>query len=265
MNLGKTNLFVSYLHIISALVIAILSYLHPDKNLKFNTKLYRYQVDGIVDGSDMQDVDLTVKEEFSVSTQTLQILVVMMFCVAGFFHLFYFTNGFYTRSYLSEIRAGYNRYRWLEFSISSAIMSFILCTLAGIKDLYAVILTCVLVASICMIGFFIERSKQKSDKTVGLVAGAGIMATVLAIFYVSYFNLRAEVTDEGGENEDWVMGVLIGSGVLLVAIGILTVLYVGGYGVNDFDYVLYEKLYTYASFLAKAYLGYYTTYGILKS
>lgn len=265
MNLGKTNLFFGYLHIISALIISILSYLNSERSLKFNTKLYRYQVDGIVENTDMQDIDLNVKEEFNVSTQTLQILVVLMFCVAGFFHLFYFTNGFYTRAYLAEIRAGNNRFRWLEFSITSAIMAFILSILAGFKDLYTVILTCVLVASMCMMGFFIERSKKKSDKTVGLVAGAGIMATVLALFYVSYFNIRDEIKNEGGKNEDWVMGVLIGSGVLLVAIGVLTILYVGGYGVNDFDYVLYEKLYTYGSFLAKAYLGYYTTYGILSS
>jgi hypothetical protein len=213
----------------------------------------------------MQDIDLRVKEEFNVSTQTLQILVVLMFCIAGFFHLFYFTNGFYTRSYLADVRGGYNRYRWLEFSITSAIMAFILSVLAGFKDLYATILVCVLIASICIIGFFIERSKRKSDKTVGLMAGAGIMATILALFYTSYFTIRDETKNEGGENEDWVMGVLIGSGILLVAIGLLTVLYVGGYGVNDFDYILYEKLYTYMSFLAKAYLGYYTTYGILTS
>jgi hypothetical protein len=144
-------------------------------------------------------------------------------------------------------------------------MAFILSVLAGFKDLYATILVCVLIASICIIGFFIERSKRKSDKTVGLMAGAGIMATILALFYTSYFTIRDETKNEGGENEDWVMGVLIGSGILLVAIGLLTVLYVGGYGVNDFDYILYEKLYTYMSFLAKAYLGYYTTYGILTS
>jgi len=258
MNLGKTNLFFGYLHIISAVIIAIISYLHQNE-LNFNTGLYRYQVTGITE----QETSFGVKEEFNVSTQTLQILITLMFCVAGFFHLFYYTNGFYTRSYLGDIRAGYNRYRWLEYSITSAIMVFILSILAGFKDLYTVILSCVLIASLSMIGFFIERSKKKSDKTIGLVAGAGIMGTILGLFYVSYFNLRDEVKGEGGDPEDWIMGVLIGSGVILMIIGIITVLYVGGYGANDFDYISYEKAYTYASFLAKAYLGYYTTYGII--
>ena len=263
MNLGKTNLFFGYLHIISAFVLAILSYLNR-KEIKFNTKLYTYGVDGIVEDSELLDTNPKIDQRFNISTQTIQILIVVMFCVAGLFHLFYYTNGFYTRLYLADIRSGYNRYRWLEFSITSSIMVFILSVLAGIKDLYTIILTCVMIASACGFGFFIERSKLKSDKTIGLFSGGGVIATILAILYSSYFSLRDETKDKGGKNEDWVMGVLIGSGIIFVISGLLTILYVGGYQVEGFNYVFYEKLYTYISFLSKAYLGYYTFFGILK-
>lgn len=263
MNLGKTNLFFAYLHILSAFIISILSYLHTNE-LKLDTKLYRYEVTGVTRESDgVQNFEVGSKQEFDIDTQTIQILIVTMFCIAGFFHLFYFSNGFYTKSYLSDIRSGYNRYRWLEYSITSSIMTFILCLLSGFKDLYTVILACVMVSSLSLIGFFIERDSIKSDRTIGLISGGGIIATILALFYVSYFNSKDEIQDQGGNVEDWVIGVLIGSGIILVAIGIITVLYVGGDGFVDFDYIMYEKFYTCLSYFAKAYLGYYTTYGIL--
>jgi len=257
MNLGHINLFASYLNIISALVLAILFYLHRNQ-IALNTDLYSYEVTGVLNNG--QDVTLTPKKNFSIDTQTIEILLVAMFCISGFFHLFYYTNGFYTKAYLGDVRRGYNRFRWLEFSFTSAIMIFILSLLSGNRDINSTILITVLAASTMGIGFFIEQSKKKEDKTIGLVIGFVMLATIFGILY----NSLLETSDDYGDSyPDWGVGVLIGMGVWFLILAIISVVSVGASGNIDYDFLVYEKLYTFFSFFAKAYMGYYMTYGIL--
>jgi H+/Cl- antiporter ClcA len=262
MNLGKINLFFSYLHIISAFVLAILFYLHRN-TIKLDTGLYNYQVTGVLNNG--EDVTLSTKKEFSVSTQTIEILLVLMFCVSGFFHLFYYTNGFYTKSYLKDVRSGYNRFRWLEFSLTAAIIIFILSLLSGNRDLNSIISTTVLASLAMGIGFFVERSKRKEDKTIGIIIIFGVLATIFALLYSSLVKNSDEYTDNGGDYPDWAIGVLVGMGVWIFGLVLITVISVGAYGQIDYDFTLYEKLYTLFSYITKAYMGYYMTYGILAS
>ena len=263
MNLTKTNLFFGYLHIISALVLSILFYLHRDTT-GLKTDIYRYQITGVLpDGS---DVVMTPKQEYDVTTQTIEILLVLMFCVAGLFHLICF----YSKTYLNDVKKGCNRLRWLEYSVTAAIIYFVLALFAGLRDINAIIFGTFLSSLLMGVGFFIERNKTKSDKITGLIIGFAIVAIMFGLIYNNLIDgdedcsKVREVIPTLPEFPDWAKGVLIGSGILFLCLMMLITLYVGGYGKNGFDYLTYEKLFIYLSFLTKAYVGYYTTYGILK-
>lgn len=264
MNLGKTNLFFGYLHIISALVLAILFYLHRNQ-ISIKTDIYRYKITGIT--SDMTDLQLEAEKEVDVPTQTIQILLVIMFCVAGFFHLFYYTNGLYSHVYMKELKKGSNRYRWLEYAITYGLIYFILLLFASVHDLNAIILGVTLSVMMSCMGFFIERSRSRTDKTIGLLF---FYITVAVLFTVIYNTLiigdedTKDIKHLTGEYPDWAQNILIGMGVFFLFLAVLLSLYTGGVGKQGFDYINYEKFYTYLSFLTKAYIGYYTTYGILK-
>ena len=264
MNLGKTNLFFGYLHIISALVLAILFYLHRNQ-ISIKTDIYRYKITGIT--ADMSDLQLEAEKEVDIPTQTIQILLVVMFCVAGFFHLFYYTNGLYSKAYMTEIKKGSNRYRWLEYAITYGIIYFILLLFASVHDLNAIILGVTLSVVMMGMGLLIERSRSLTDKTIGLVFMYAMIAVLFAVLYNTLIVGDEDTQDIKhltGEYPEWAKNTLIGMGIFSLFLAMLMSLYVGGVGKQGFDYVSYEKFYTYLSFITKAYIGYYTTYGILK-
>lgn len=257
MNLSKTNLLFAYLYIIIALAFSIVYYLHP-KRLDLDMDLYRYQVTGVLDDG---TVEVDGKKEFDIETKTIQILIVSMLCVAGFFHLFYFSDGFHTKVYTEDIKRGLNRYRWFELSVTSAIIIFIVSIVSGLRDYNTVILACILIAAMMCFGFYIEKSKRIEDKTIGLVAFCGILASVFSLIYNSLILSR----DENTEYPDWAIGTLVGVGVGFILLCFLTIICAGGFGNRGFDYPTYDKYYIYLAFILKIYLGGYVTYGILSS
>jgi len=257
MNLYKTNLLFAYLYILIAFGVSIVYYLHP-KHLNLDMDLYRYQITSVLsDGT----VNVDGKKEFDIDTKVVEILIVSMLCITGFFHLFYFTNGFRTGAYTNDIKQGLNRYRWFELSITSAIIIFIISIISGLRDYNTVILGCILIAVMMCFGFYIEKSKKIEDKTVGLVAFCGILASIFALVYNSLILSR----NENDEYPNWATGTLIGVGAGFILLCFLTIMCAGGFGKRGFDYPTYDKYYTYLAFILKIYLSSYVTYGILSS
>lgn len=261
MNLSKTNLFFAYMYIIGAVALAIVYYLEP-KKLDIDMDLYRYQITGL---DDNDEVTVSGKKEFDITTKYIQILIIIMLSIAGFFHLFYFSNGFGTGVYNKDINRGINKYRWFELSITSAIIIFISTIMSGLRDYNTVILTCILIAAMMCFGFYVERSRRIEDKTIALISFCGILAAVFSLIYNSLILNEHAYREEDSAYPRWARDTLIGVGVWFILLCILTITCAGGFGKGGFNYPSYEKYYTYLAFILKAYVSGYITYGILSS
>ncbi len=116
--------------------------------------------------------------------------------LSAFFHFVIATVG--GRKYGSELRRGRNRFRWVEYSISSTLMILLIALVTGITDLGALIALGFANISMILFGWIMEMVNAPDRSTwwtpfwFGCIAGIGPWAA-LAIY------LAVNVNQEGGQ------------------------------------------------------------------
>jgi len=117
--------------------------------------------------------------------------------LSAFFH-FLIASPVAFGAYGNELRRNRNRFRWVEYSISSTLMIVLIALVTGITDMAALIAIGFVNASMILFGWLMEMTNQ-FDRTTwwtpfwfGCVAG---IAPWLAIGGTIWFN----VSQEGGE------------------------------------------------------------------
>lgn len=99
------------------------------------------------------------------------------------------------RGYRSELRRGRNRFRWVEYSLSSTLMIVLIAATTGITDLAALIAIAFANVSMILFGWIMEMVNVPEEKPwfapfwMGCIAGIGPW---LAILVPLWFNLRQE-------------------------------------------------------------------------
>lgn len=252
--LQKLNYGAFGLHLASAIGL-IITFSIIIKKVNFDSNLWSYKIVDLSD--DKRDIDLESYTYVEVDTVALETLLVLMFLITALFHLFYARN----KDYNKEIEKGYNRYRWVEYSITSTIMIFILSIISGVKDFDAVLSLCALNAVLMSFGYFFEISILDQAKYTSLVIGFLILIFIWFIIFRNFAYRVDEVNNNTHEKvPEWVYGVLIPMFVWWISFGVVAALnyYKGG------SFIKYETYYIILSYMSKAFMGYYLAYAILR-
>lgn len=243
-NLRKLNVGAGLLHLITGIVMVVLG------DLDFDLPVSTFSING-PPGTELDNGILT--EQFGIP---LAIGVAAFSLLSAFFHFLIALVVF--PKYKSELRHGRNRFRWVEYSLSSTLMIVLIGATTGITDMAALIALAFANISMILFGWIMEMvnsSKDVEDKTVwwtpfwmGCVAGIGPW---LAILLPLWFN----VSEEGAQGPPgFVYGIIVSIFFFFNTFAINQLLQYRGKG-RWADYLHGERVYIILSFVAKSVLA----------
>lgn len=259
--LKKYNLYAFFLHFISGVVLASL-FIISTGDITFNTDLYSYRITDI--GVDDKTIEFSFGEEgdpkITVPGEALKTLVVLIFLITAIFHIFYYRSNLY----YDELNKGYNRFRWLEYSITSTLMIFVLSIISGVKEYYSVFAICGLNIVLMSMGYFLELSTNIEVKIVALIVGFFALLTIFGIIYSNMIYNLQRARDLDFKIPEWVNFVVFPMLFWWISFGIVAILNTRSYGKPGYNYKTYEKYYIILSFISKAFMGYYLAFGLTR-
>ena len=147
--LGKLrifNLVMGLLHLISGSLMVVLG---NDFELDIST----FALDG-PPGTPLADGSINQVWGLPLAWATAAFLF-----LSAFFHLL-IASPLAFRAYGNELRRNRNRFRWVEYAISSTLMIVLIALVTGITDLAALISIAFLNASMILFGWLMEMSNQ---------------------------------------------------------------------------------------------------------
>ena len=267
--LNKLNYYAIWLHGLSFIGILAAFLLKPEE-ANFNTDLFRMKLVGLTNGD--REATLSTTKQSEIPTDMLKAFILLTFGLTALFHLFYYTDGFGTGAYSRQIAAGRNVFRWVEYAITSTAMVFVLSIISGVKSADSVFLICTANMVLMSFGYFIEIAPTKQSKIVGLVVGFFSLATIWYVILFNFYQRMAEVEDidhptNPGQKRSipsWVKQVLTPMFFWYVSFGVVAALYVKNVGKPGFSFTTYERYYVILSYLSKAFMGYYLTFGLTR-
>jgi len=259
-SLDTYNFYAFLLHLISAIVVIIVFSVLKGE-IGYNTTLYAYRIDTLE--NDGKDVTFTYGDDgphIEVSGISLKTLVGVIFFLTAMFHLYYLKSKFYKR----EVKSGKNRIRWLEYGITSTIMIFVLCIVAGVKDLYSTLLLTLFNLVLMSFGYFLEMTPGYSPKLTAVIMGFFVLVVIFSVIYAQFIQNLIQVQKDDYEIPSWVYGVMFPMVLWWASFGIVGVLYLRAYKKGKLNFERYEKYYILLSYLSKAFMGYYLIFGLTR-
>lgn len=163
-SLVRLNLIAGLVHAVSAVAVIVLS---RDFKLPISTSYLQF------DPATQQLFPATEK----VFDLSLPLLVASFFVLSALAHLFVAT--LYRRRYVTEIKKGINRARWVEYSLSASVMMVAISLLVGIYDLGTLFAIFSLTAVMNLCGWVMEVHNQTTKKTNWLSYWIGCLAGVV--------------------------------------------------------------------------------------
>jgi hypothetical protein len=261
MQLTKLNAYAASLHALSSIGVTAAFYING-KEANFDTNLYTYKITGL--SEDDRSAELTYYRYVKITTKAIESLIATIFLITSLFHTFYATDGFGSGLYLKEIKKGFNRYRWLEYAITSTIMIFVLAIISGTRDFDTVYELCVLNAVLMSFGFFLEQTNNRQVQIAALSIGFIIVVAIFFTLLRNFYYRMDEVKKLNRKLPDWLNFVLLPMLFWWISFGIVATLNVMAKNRPDYDFARYERYYIYLSFLSKANMGYYLTFGVTR-
>lgn len=253
-NLIKLNYGAFALHFLSAIGL-IITFSIITKEVSFDTNLWTYEITSI--SKDNRDINLETYSYLNISTLALETILVSIFFLTAFVHLYYARSKFY----LEEIARGYNRFRWLEYAITSSLMIFILSIISGVKDFDTVLCLCFINATLMSTGYFYETSNIDLTKKLSLSIGFVLLFVIWFVIFRNFGYRIKEVKKEGQNIPTWIYGVLTPMFFWWTSFGLVAMYQ---YYKSENNFRKYEKYYIILSYLSKAFMGYYLAYGMLR-
>ena len=268
-NIQTLNYYAAWLHGLSFAGV-LGAFLAKNEEANFSTELFRLKVTDLKDG-DRKAIIEAVKST-KIPTDALKLCILLMFIITCFFHIFYYTDGFGSGTYTQQLNIGRNAYRWIEYGITSTLMIFILSIMSGVKDVDSVYSLCAGNLVLMSIGYFIEMTPNKDSKIIGLVVGFYLLASIWYVILSNFYRRISEVEKIDNPNKPgekrkvaaWVKQVLAPMFLWYISFGIVAIFYVRNYDKIGFDFRTYERYYIILSYLSKAFMGYYLTFGLTR-
>lgn len=259
LKLKNLNFYAFLLHLISGIIVAGVLF-GATGDIKFNTNLYGYKITTI--SSDGKTVNFTFGEngpKVVNSSESLKSIIVVIFILTALFHLYYWKS----KDYTIEVNSGKNRFRWVEYAITASMMIYVYSILSGVKDLYSTFFIVCLNIVMMSFGYFLETSKNPEAKLTAIIMGFFILTIIFSVAYYQ-FVANIEVAKDTFEIPDWVYAIVIAMIFWWISFGVVAVLYYRASLKGNVNYEIYEKYYIFLSFVSKAFMGYYLTFGLTR-
>lgn len=237
------NIFAGLLHLVTGVAMIVLG------DLDFSLPVSGFNIAG-PPGTPLENGVLN--EFFGIP---LAIGVATFSLLSAFFHFLIAFIVF--GGYKNELRRGRNRFRWVEYSLSSTLMIVLIGATTGITDLAALIGIAFANASMILFGWIMEMVNDTTDETtkiwftpfwMGCVAGIGPW---LAILVPLWFNLQV---DGAQGPPGFVYGIIVSIFVFFNTFALNQWLQYKRVG-NWADYLHGERTYIVLSFIAKSVLA----------
>ncbi len=177
--LRKMNIGAGVLHLVSGVVMTILA-------TSFTLPITTFNLNG-PPGTPIQEGTLSTL----VDVELVPLTAGFVF-LSAFFHFLIASVGF--TKYASELRHGRNRFRWVEYSLSSTLMIISIALITTITDLAAIIALAFVNISMILFGWIMEMVNRKGEPTwwtpfwFGCVAGIGPWAALGAYLFTGEGN-----------------------------------------------------------------------------
>ena len=183
---------------------------------------------------------------------SLLLAICVITCLA---HLFYYFWG----GYDVMTRAGSNPVRYAEYGLSATLMTLVIASFSGVRDVTTLLLLAVATVVMMGLGASIEKVAARGDKpSLPVLSGAWLLfAGVWAAIIYSFVS----TVSDAEEAPDWLPAIVFTEMVVFALFGLLSLAYVYKWKVfNNFATV--EKGYLVLSFTAKAFLVLLLTSGL---
>lgn len=201
------------------------------------------------------------------SINTVQNMLVAFFAITALFHLFYYLsrNGIYE----SMIENHNNYLRWIEYSITSTLMLYIIAMLCGVKDTNVYLMLGAVNVVMIAQGQIIETAvRDGTSWWIPMVSSFVLLIAEFVIIMRDYFTHlnAARVYSDTHPNATkqripgWITYMVIVLFIFFSCFGFVN-LY-SAYKGDNLEYETTETIYLILSFLAKASLGLFLAIGI---
>jgi hypothetical protein len=181
--LRRFNLLMGVFHLVSGVLMVVLGN-------DFELEVSAFALNG-PPGTALSDGTLSSVLGVPLAWATAAFLL-----LSAFFHFLIATVGF--AAYGSELRHGRNRFRWVEYALSSTLMIVLIALITGITDLAALIAIGFVNASMILFGWIMEmvndndRGPWWTPFWFGCIAGVGPWTAIITYLMVN-------VSSDGGQ------------------------------------------------------------------
>ena len=232
--LRKLNLAAGTLHLVSAVVMTIIA-------SSFTLPITTFNLNG-PPGTPVDQGVLSTFADVELAPLTAGFLY-----LSAFFHFLIGTVGF--SKYGDELRHGRNRFRWVEYSLSSTLMIITIALITTVTDLAALIAIALVNVSMILFGWIMEMVNRSGEPKwftpfwFGCIAGVGPWLAIGAYIFTG---------DE--QPPGFVYGIIISIFVFFNSFAINQWLQYKEIGKWS-DYLVGERAYIVLSFVAKSVLA----------
>lgn len=177
--------------------------------------------------------------------------VALFLGLSAFFHFLVASGKFFPR-YAKGLKQGQNIFRWVEYSLSSSVMIFLIAQLTGISDYAALLAIFGVNVSMIFFGWLQEKYTQPGDgQWLPFIFGsiAGVIPWVIILIQLLTPGGPAGVSAPG-----FVYGIVISLFLLFNCFALVQYLQYRAKG-KWADYIRGEKAYIVLSFVAKSLLA----------
>jgi len=219
----------------------------------------------------------------TIDIKVLQGMLISFFLITGTFHLYYYLDendandktkkGKFGGLYSEAIGASNNYFRWIEYSITSTLMLYIIAFTSGVKD--TGVYMNLFATNIAMIytGQLVEVAVRDGKNWVApMILGFVLLLSEFAVIARSFWTRLDQVQKNldklnndgytgltGNQSiPDWIKYMIIILFIFFSCFGFISL--VGA--ISGARYESIEKAYLISSFAAKATLGFFIAYGL---
>ena len=255
-NLRRFNLIMGALHLVQGILMLFLASTVIQKIAEFSPQITQNY---LAFNTETRSLELASRALFSLP---FGVLVASFLLISAFAHALIALPKKTNDIYNTDLAKGINRFRWMEYALSSSIMIVLIATLFGIYDIASLLLIFVANASMNLFGLVMEQLNAGSDKkgvawgpfVWGSVAGLAPWAAILMYMF-------------GSGNFDkvpWFVWAIIGT--YFVAFNTFPINMILQYKkVGKWkDYIYGERVYIVLSLVAKTFLAWLVLFGAMQ-
>lgn len=264
MKLSTWNWSAAAAHGASAIGLGIY-FLAKGGNVNFNTDLYNFHID--LNSENPSESTINATKALAISGLVMKILVIVYFAFTTFFHILYATDGFGTGAYTRAITRRNNYFRWIEYAISSTIMTFLLAIICGVKSLDAVILLVIMNIAMILCGQVVEAASGPNATNIKIVAtaiGWILLLGIGIILFKAFFTALADGKANDFKVPTWIYFLIFPLFAWYASFGFVALWQAFGKNQTVEQYIKVEKAYIFLSLFSKINLGYVIAFGLTR-